>query len=46
MKTWQEKEAAKLADRLLVFRLPYHLRGVQRRDVRTAYQESGLEIAC
>ena len=46
MKTRREKEAAKPADRLLVFRLPYHPRGVQRRDVRTAYRESGLEIAC
>ena len=46
MKTRREKEAAKPSERLLVFRLPYHPRGVQRRDVRTAYRESGLEIAC
>ena len=38
MKTRQEKEAAKPADRLLVVCLPYHPREVQRRDVPVAYR--------
>ena len=42
-KTRREKEAEKPDDRILVFRLPFHPRGVQRRQIRTAYRDSGLE---
>ena len=42
-KTRQEKEAEKLDNRILVFKLPYHPRGVQRRQIRMAYRQSGLK---
>merc|ERR1712232_1123836 len=42
-KTRREKESEKPDDRILVFKLPYHPRGVQRRQIRTAYRQSGLE---
>lgn len=42
-KTRQEKKAEKPDDQILVFRLPYHPRGIQRRHIRLAYQQSGLE---
>ena len=43
MKTRREKNADSPAERLLVFRVPYHPRGVQRREIRKAYHDSGLE---
>ena len=42
-KTRREKEAEKPDDRILVFKLPYHPRGVQQRQIRMAYRQSGLE---
>ena len=42
-KTHQEKEAEKPDNCIIVFRLPFHPRGVQRRQIRTAYRDSGLE---
>jgi len=39
----REKQAEQPNDKILVFRLPYHPRGIQRRQIRLAYQQSGLE---
>jgi hypothetical protein len=42
MKTRREKEAEKPDEQIMVFKLPFHPRGVQRRQITTAYRLSGL----
>ena len=43
MRTRREKEANKASQRILVFKLPYHPRGIQRRDISKAFKDSGLK---
>lgn len=42
-KACQEKEAEKPDDCIIVFQLPFHPRGVQRRQIQIAYHNTGLE---
>ena len=43
LRTCCEKEEGNPSHRLLVFKLPYHPRGIQKRHIRRAYVDSGLE---
>lgn len=42
LKTRRKKDSEKVDDMIMVFKLPYHPRGVQRQQITTAYINSGL----
>ena len=42
MKTRQQKDLKKDVQQLMIFKLPFHPRGVQRRVITQEYQQSGL----
>ena len=42
IKTRRAKNRETLEKKIMVFKLPYHARGVRRQDIATAYRKSGL----
>jgi hypothetical protein len=42
MKTRREKDVENPDERIMVFKLPFHPRGVQRKQIALAYRDSGL----